>query len=328
MQKNSSPVRCTDEASIAAAVTFLRQGKLVAFPTETVYGLGADAENGEAVASVFSAKGRPAHNPLIVHILETRMAERYAEWNDTAARLAENFWPGPLTLVLNRREDCPASALVSPNRATIALRVPAHPVARLLLKGLGRGIAAPSANRSGRVSPTRAEHVEEDFRHGTGGPALILDGGPAEAGIESTVIDCTNVQPAILREGFVSREQIQGIISLSSESASARAESKSPGNLASHYAPSLPLRLNAASPQPGEAFLAFGPVAVTNAPGRLNLSEAGDIKEAAANLYAMLRLLDRPGEYEGIGVMPIPAQGLGAALNDRLRRAAAPKEPQ
>ena len=313
-------VKATAE-SIARAAKALRAGRLVAFPTETVYGLGADATNARAVAEVFAAKGRPRFNPLIVHVESQQAAERFAVLNEKARRLAAAFWPGPLTLVLERRPDAPIADLVTAGLDTLALRAPDHPVARALLKEAGIPIAAPSANRSGHVSPTRAEHVLADLGDI---PAMILDGGPTAHGLESTVLDVTGASVVLLRPGAVTADAIEAVLGeplLRSTSDDDRP--RSPGQLASHYAPATPLRLDATCAEPGEALLAFGPAPAHHGPA-INLSPMGDLIEAAANLFAALRTLDATGA-SAIAVMPIPDTGLGEAINDRLRRAAAPR---
>jgi L-threonylcarbamoyladenylate synthase len=305
------------DSAIAAAAAALRGGGLVAFPTETVYGLGADATNDRAVARIFEAKGRPSFNPLIVHFPDRAAAARSVTFNDTARLLADRFWPGPLTLVLPRAADCRLSLLVSAGLDTAAARVPAHEDARRLLGAAGVPVAAPSANRSGRLSPTTARHVADDLGDRV---AVILDGGPCRIGLESTVIDLAGARPAILRQGGLTQEALES--ALGGPLAVAETEEtapRSPGMLASHYAPSLPVRPDAMKPRPGEAMLGFGP-GYAGAEG--NLSETGDLVEAAANLFACLHALDRP-EYAGIAVAPIPEEGLGRAINDRLRRAAA-----
>ena len=304
---------------ITRAAELLRAGRLVAFPTETVYGLGADATNEHAVAEIFAAKGRPHFNPLIVHVPGLSEAEALALFNDRARKLVAQFWPGPLTLVLPRRSDSGLSLLASAGLDTVAIRAPAHEVAQALLRRAGRPIAAPSANRSGRVSPTEAIHVVEELGDRVG---AILDGGRTLVGLESTVLDLSGETPVLLRPGGVTSEQLTEF--LGPIAAPATGRPKSPGMLASHYAPSLPLRLDAISAQPGEALLAFGPKAPSGFAEVLWLSPTGDLAEAAANLFAMLRRLDRPA-FNGIAVMPIPEQGLGRAINDRLRRAAAPR---
>lgn len=304
-------------SAIAAAAAALRGGGLVAFPTETVYGLGADATNDRAVARIFEAKGRPSFNPLIVHFPDRAAAARSVTFNDTARLLADRFWPGPLTLVLPRAADCRLSLLVSAGLDTAAARVPAHEDARRLLNAAGVPVAAPSANRSGRLSPTTARHVADDLGDRV---AVILDGGPCRIGLESTVIDLAGARPAILRQGGLTQEMLES--ALGGPLAVAGTEEtapRSPGMLASHYAPSRPVRPDAVKSRPGEAMLGFGP-GYAGAEG--NLSETGDLVEAAANLFACLHALDRP-EYAGIAVAPIPEEGLGRAINDRLRRAAA-----
>jgi L-threonylcarbamoyladenylate synthase len=306
-------------AAIARAAALLRAGRLVAFPTETVYGLGGDATNDRAVAAIFAAKARPRFNPLIVHVRDLAEAETLAIFNSPARHAAARFWPGPLTLVLPRHPGAGVSLLASAGLDTVAIRVPAHPVAQALLHETGRPIAAPSANRSGRVSPTEAVHVAEDLGDEV---AMILDGGPTPVGLESTVLDLSGEAPALLRPGAVSLEaltELLGPIALPGLGLP-----KSPGMLASHYAPGLPVRIAAAEARPGEALLAFGPDAPHGFAQVLWLSRSGDLTEAAANLFAMLRRLDRPC-FTGIAVMPIPEHGLGRAINDRLRRAAAPR---
>jgi L-threonylcarbamoyladenylate synthase len=301
--------------TIDRAATLLRDGQLVAFPTETVYGLGADATSDAAVQSIFAAKGRPSFNPLIVHVHDRTWVAGIARPDGRFDHLARRFWPGPLTLVMRRRADCPISALASAGGDTIAIRSPDHPIANQLLAAVRRPLAAPSANRSGQVSPTRAEHVSAELA-----AALILDGGACRVGVESTVLDLTSDIPTILRPGSVGRRALEeaiGEVRIGADEAAPR----SPGQLASHYAPSLPVRLNAASAQAGQAMLGFGSTA-----GDLNLSAAGDVAEAAANLFAMLRALDQPGKYTAIAVAPIPDAGVGLAINDRLRRAAAPRK--
>jgi len=304
---------------IAEAARLIRDGELVAFPTETVYGLGADATNERAVAKIFEAKGRPHFNPLISHVLDAAEAQRFVRWNDTAAKLAARFWPGPLTLVLPRGVNSPIALLATAGLDTVAIRAPAHPMAQALIHASGRPIAAPSANRSGAVSPTLAAHVAQSLGDRV---KLILDGGPCAVGLESTVLDLTTATPTLLRPGGATREEIENVIgpvALSNAIPNGDAAHKSPGQLASHYAPSRPVRLEAVAAEAGEALLGFGPNAPT---AMLNLSKTGDLAEAAANLFAHLRALDSPGVTR-IAVMPIPQTGLGLAINDRLRRAAA-----
>lgn len=312
-------------AAYAKAATVLAAGDLVSFPTETVYGLGGDAGNDRAVAAIFDAKGRPSFNPLIVHVLEEEQASSFAAFDDRAQRLAELFWPGPLTLVLPRKADAPLSLLVSAGLDTVAVRAPAHPVARALLAAAGCPIAAPSANVSGHVSPTAPIHVAEEFPDGGGGRLkVIMAGGKCPIGVESTVLDLTGDIPVLLRPGSVTREELGAVLG-PVDLAGADSGVKAPGMLSSHYAPSLPVRLDATSVGPDEALLAFGPDQFTRGGHeRLNLSPSGDLHEAAANLFAMLRALDKPC-CKAIAVMPIPEQGLGVAINDRLRRAAAPR---
>jgi L-threonylcarbamoyladenylate synthase len=308
--------------SIDEAARLIREGELVAFPTETVYGLGGDATNERAVAKIFEAKGRPQFNPLISHVLDAGEAARLVQWNETADKLAARFWPGPLTLVLPRAKSSPIALLATAGLDTAAIRAPAHPMAQALIRAAGRPIAAPSANRSGAVSPTRAEHVAESLGDRV---RLILDGGPCEVGLESTVLDLTTAMPTLLRPGGATREAIEeviGPVALSHAAPTGNAAHKSPGQLASHYAPARPVRLNATSVTADEGLLAFGPRPPAGANQVLNLSVSGDLTEAAANLFAHLRALDQPANVR-IAVMPIPQTGLGLAINDRLRRAAA-----
>jgi L-threonylcarbamoyladenylate synthase len=305
-------IRPAGADSIAEGARLLARGRLVAFPTETVYGLGADATNGEAVAAIFAAKGRPHFNPLIVHVADLDAARRQADFTPAAEKLAAAFWPGPLTLVLPRRSDASVSLLVSAGLDTVALRLPAHPVATALLKAAGRPLAAPSANASGRITATSAVHVAQEL----GGKVdLILDGGATPLGLESTVIGFDAGQAVLLRPGAIAREAIEAI---AGPLAASGGRIQSPGQLESHYAPQARLRLNASRVEAGEALLGFG--AVEDA--WLNLSPRGDLKEAAANLFAMLRDMD--DQVAAIAVSPIPETGLGEAINDRLRRAAAP----
>lgn len=309
-----------DCAAIEEAARLIRAGELVAFPTETVYGLGADATNDRAVAGIFEAKGRPHFNPLIVHAQDVDGVRDLVQFTAAAERLADRFWPGPITFVLPRKQKGALSLLVSAGLDTVAVRVPANPIAQLLLAALGRPIAAPSANRSGRVSATTAEHVMQDFGDRVD---LVVDGGATEGGIESTVIGFRNNAPVLLRSGAISRDQIEAVAGpLLSPSANTIA---SPGQLASHYAPRATLRLNATHAETDEALLAFGASVPSAASKALNLSPSGDLKEAAANLFAMLRALDSGGARQ-IAVMPIPEHGLGEAINDRLRRAAASRD--
>lgn len=320
---DATPILEPDAAGLAAAAERLRAGALVGFPTETVYGLGADATDDRAVAAIFAAKDRPRFNPLIVHLPGLAAAEQHGRFDSRARELAGRFWPGALTLVLPRRPRSPVSLLCSAGLDSLALRVPAHPVAQDLLRAAGLPLAGPSANRSGRVSPTRAEHVAEELG---GRVALILDGGPCSLGLESTVLDLTAARPRLLRPGAVTAEEIEAIAGPLADTGeeSEAGPQRSPGRLPSHYAPHHALRLEAESVGPDETLLAFGPAPLEGAAVTLNLSETGDLVEAAANLFAHLRVLDAI-EAARIAVMPIPERGLGVAINDRLRRAAAPR---
>jgi L-threonylcarbamoyladenylate synthase len=314
MEKNN--LHAADATAIAEAAQFLLAGRLVAFPTETVYGLGADATNGLAVAAIFAAKDRPRINPLIVHVQNKAEAERHVIFSDIASRLAAAFWPGPLTLVLPRRSGTPLSLLVSAGLETVAVRVPSHPVARALIATAGVPLAAPSANPSGSVSPTTARHVAEGLGSRV---AMILDGGATPVGVESTVIGFSPQGTAMmLRPGGVPREAIEAIIG-PLIAPDLDGPITAPGQLSSHYAPRARLRLNAETAEPSEVLLGFGPA--QNA--ARNLSAKGDLGEAAANLFAMLRALD--AEATAIAVSSIPLHGLGEAINDRLQRAAAPR---
>ena len=312
-------IRPATPEAIAQAAAILRAGGLVAFPTETVYGLGADATNGLAVAAVFAAKGRPSFNPLIIHVAQVEAMPALAHVTPLATRLAAAFWPGALTLVLSRRSNRIVAELATAGLDTIAVRVPAHPIAQALLRASNLPIAAPSANRSGHVSPTTAAHVAADLGDNV---QMILDGGPTSVGLESTVVDATGDTPVILRLGGVAREDIERV--LGQPVAIAGEENvtpSSPGMLARHYAPATRLRLDAHDVRAGEALLAFGGQAPAHSGPIINLSPAGDLAEAAANLFAALRTLDAAGAT-AIAVMPIPAYGLGEAINDRLQRAA------
>jgi L-threonylcarbamoyladenylate synthase len=301
--------------AVAEAADLLRAGELVAFPTETVYGLGADATCDSAVARVFAVKQRPRFNPLIVHVSGIKAAERLVCIASRERHLAERFWPGPLTMVLPRRESSGLCLLVSAGLDTVAVRAPDHPVAQALLAACDRPIAAPSANVSGRISPTTAAHVAAELG---GKVALILDGGPCRVGVESTVLDLTGISPVLLRPGGIPVEELRDILGPMATPADAAV--RAPGMLRRHYAPSRPLRLNAREARPGEALLGFGS---NIGPAALNLSRRGELMEAAANLFAMLRALDQAPGYAGIAVAPIPENGLGVAINDRLRRAGA-----
>lgn len=298
--------------SISKAVSVLKQGGLVAMPTETVYGLAANAADGAAVASIYAAKGRPQFNPLIAHVASMEMALREGNFNAHARTLAEAFWPGPLTLVVEVAATGSVSELARAGLDSIAIRMPAHPIARQLIEAFGGPLVAPSANPSGKISPTLPQHVASDFGDRVD---LILDGGPCTAGVESTIIDARGDRPALLRPGSLDPTEIEkvwpGLIrpELNPDAP------QSPGQLLRHYAPKAKLRLNVDSPEKGEAYLGFGRVEAT-----LNLSAKGDLTEAAANLFAMLRHLD--ARFDRIAVAPIPTKGLGEAINDRLTRAA------
>jgi L-threonylcarbamoyladenylate synthase len=314
-----------DPAGIARAAALLRGGDLVAFGTETVYGLGADATSDRAVAGIFAAKQRPRFNPLICHYHDTDAAFGDALANAAAQRLAAAFWPGALTLVLPRRADCTVSLLASAGLDTLALRVPARAAALAVLRAVGRPVAAPSANRSGMVSPTTAQHVVDEL---AGRIAAVLDSGPCPVGVESTVLDLSADAPMLLRPGGVTVEAIEAVIGPLRRGDHAQSGAlRSPGMMASHYAPKLPVRLEAVAVQRNEALLAFGPP-LPGAGAVYSLSDAGELTEAAARLFAGLRQLDAEAAalgLVGIAVMPIPQQGLGLAINDRLRRAAAPR---
>ncbi len=304
-----------DARGVAAVAEIWQAGGLVAFPTETVYGLGADARSDVAVASIYEAKGRPSFNPLIVHVADMAAAEALCVFDDTAMRLASAFWPGALTLVLPLRSDAGVSKLVTAGLDTLALRMPDHGLARKLLTAFGGPIAAPSANPSGRISPTTADHVIAGL---DGQIDVVIDGGACDVGVESTIVRCVGT-PALLRAGGVPTEALEACLGASLVMPDDPAMPQAPGQLASHYAPVGAVRLNVTEPAAGEVLLGFGPV---EAP--LNLSPAGDLLEAAANLFACLHQLDAMGAAR-IAVSPIPETGLGRAINDRLRRAAAPR---
>ncbi|MHB1302451.1 MAG: L-threonylcarbamoyladenylate synthase [Acidiphilium sp.] len=310
-----------DAAGIARAADLLRAGRLVSFATETVYGLGADATNGTAIAALYAAKGRPQFNPLICHFPDADAAFAHGAADERARALAAAFWPGPLTLVLPRRAASAVSGLAAAGLETLALRVPAHPAARALLEAIGRPIAAPSANRSGRLSPTRAAHVLASL---DGRIDAVVDSGLTAVGVESTILDLTGPKPTLLRPGGVPVEALRAAIG--DIAAPSDGAIKAPGMLASHYAPALPLRLNAAAPHADEAWLGFGPGPMT--PTSRNLSPTADLAEAAAALFDALHELDAEAAAAGlarIAVASIPRHGLGTAINDRLTRAAAPR---
>ncbi|GGH17060.1 threonylcarbamoyl-AMP synthase [Alsobacter metallidurans] len=316
-----------DEAGLARAAALLRDGGLVAFPTETVYGLGADATDGRAVAGIYAAKERPSFNPLIAHVPDLAAAQREGVFGADALALARAFWPGPLTLVVPKAPTCSVADLATAGLDSVALRVPAHAIANALLRLVGRPVAAPSANRSGRVSPTAAEHVLEDL---DGRIDAVVSGGPTEVGVESTIVSCLDGKVTLLRPGGVARDAIETALGRGLDEAvfsEADHAPVAPGMLASHYAPKAAVRLAAQAIRPGEAALLFGPSSPQGAAGAAataNLSPSGDLAEAAANLFAMLRRLDGSGAAT-IAAAPIPDRGLGEAINDRLRRAAAPR---
>jgi L-threonylcarbamoyladenylate synthase len=326
-----APLVAVAQENMVKAAEILASGGLVAFPTETVYGLGANACDGQAVARIFAAKGRPSFNPVIVHVPDAAAAFALVEANDRARRAAELFWPGPLTMILPRRADCPVSELCSAGLPTLAVRVPAHPAAQALLKAVGLPIAAPSANLSGTISATTPQHVAA----GLGDVVdMIIAGGPCTVGLESTVLDLSGALPVVLRPGAVTTEQLAECLGEPvGLDLGDHDKPKSPGQLLRHYAPSIPVRLNAVDVAPGEALLGFGSLKFMGIRGGgaakalpahalRNLSETGDLYEAAANLFRMLRELDNP-QNTAIAVMNIPDTGLGVAIADRLRRAAA-----
>jgi L-threonylcarbamoyladenylate synthase len=317
------------EAAVVTAARILAEGGLVAFPTETVYGLGADATNPAAVARIYQAKGRPAFNPLIAHVGDIAAAGKIARLDASATALAEAFWPGPLTLVLPKTQNCAVADIATAGLDTVAIRIPAHPVARDILRAFGGPVVAPSANLSGHVSPTTAAHVHSDL---AGKIDLIVDGGAVDVGVESTIVGCFEA-PMLLRPGGLPRAEIERVLGRALNQPPKDTESDSgqplaPGMLASHYAPRARVRLDAVAIEPGEALLAFGLGAISGidaASAVMNLSERGDLNEAAANLFGHLRALDAKG-VRTIAVMPIPDDGLGEAINDRLRRAAVGRE--
>lgn len=306
-----------DPDGIAEAARIIAAGGRVAMPTETVYGLAADATNDRAVAGIFAAKDRPSFNPLIVHLPDMEAAARLVVFSETATKLARAFWPGPLTLVLPRRDDSGIAGLASAGLPTLAVRVPAHPVARALLAAFGKPLAAPSANPSGRVSPTTAAHVIAGL---DGRIEAVLDGGAAKVGLESTILGFdADGTPRLLRAGGIPAEQIAEVCGTMPGPAQASDGITAPGQMQSHYAPHGAIRLNATRAEPGETMVGFGEVA-----GDLTLSETGDLTEAAARIFDILHTLDQMGVAR-IAVAPVPARGLGLAINDRLARAAAPR---
>lgn len=321
MNKLTNIVVPTPE-TLEQAGALLRDGKLVAFPTETVYGLGGDATDERAIAAIYAAKGRPSFNPLIAHVACKQDALPLVVWSDLAERLSTAFWPGPLTFVLPRAASSPVALLASAGLDSIAIRCPDHPVAQAVIKAAGRPIAAPSANASGKLSPTEALHVQESLGDKVD---LILDGGPCRVGLESTVLDLSDGQPTILRHGGVTKAQIEALIGPVREALHDDSAPKSPGMTLSHYAPALPVRLNVTQARPDEAFLLLGDETLYQGGAvRLNLSPTGDLVEAAAHMFGMLRQLDQK-RFHGIAVAPVPMEGIGVAMNDRLSRAASPR---
>jgi len=325
-----SVIREASDQAIAQAVRLLQDGQVVAFPTETVYGLGANALNGQAVAGIFEAKQRPQFNPLIVHFTDMKAAQAHAVFDDRTLQVGAQFWPGPLTMILPRQYGSEISELVSAGLPTIAVRVPSHPAAQKLLKGCGFPLAAPSANASGEPSATTPMHVAESLKDRA---AMILAAGACQVGLESTVLDLSDETPVILRPGAITAEDLAPVLGEVGYDFGHKDKPKSPGQILKHYAPNCPVRLNAVDLEPGEALLAFGSDKFMGIRGggaakdlpesmRANLSESGDLNEAAANLFAMLRALDKP-EHKAIAVMNIPDTGLGVAINERLQRAAA-----
>ncbi len=315
MNAPATEILTADSADLDRAAALLRAGRLVAFPTETVYGLGADARNGKAVARIYEAKGRPAFNPLIVHVANAAQAARHVEWTAQAETLARAFWPGPLTMVLRLRAGCGISPLVTAGLDTLAVRVPAHPAARALLHAFDGPLAAPSANPSGRISPTTAAHVLAGL---DGRVAAVIDDGPCPVGVESTIVGLAGPAPVLLRPGGLAVEALEEALGCRLEGRDEQGPVTAPGQLRSHYAPGVALRLEADAPAPGELFLGFGAMECD-----LNLSPTGNLVEAAASLFDCLHRLDARGRP--VAVAPIPDHGLGRAINDRLRRAAAPR---
>jgi L-threonylcarbamoyladenylate synthase len=313
-----SIIKTASSDTIAEAARLIRAGRVVAFPTETVYGLGADATDGEAVAAIFAAKNRPDFNPLIIHVASTLEAEKLVQFDDRARAVAAAFWPGPLSLILPRTETCPVNLLAGAGLRTLAVRVPQHPTALALIGAAATPIAAPSANQSGEVSPTSAAHVAASLGKAVD---LIVDDGPCKVGLESTVLDLSQPEPMILRPGAISAEDLEPLVGPLAINDSSDIAPRSPGLLLRHYATRIPLRMMASAVAENEALLAFGPASIKGAKLARNLSEKGNLIEAASNLFAMMRALDQT-DCTGIAVMPIPDHGIGRAINDRLRRAA------
>ncbi|WP_438994160.1 L-threonylcarbamoyladenylate synthase [Pseudemcibacter sp.] len=307
--------------AISMASDILKKGEVVSFPTETVYGLGADATNSDAVAKIFSAKNRPSFNPLIIHLPNTQMVEKYVELSQLTKDLSNIFWPGPFTMVLPLKKNSGISTLITAGLETVAIRVPSHPVAHTLLNEFNGPIAAPSANKSGQISPTTAQHVDQEFGDEL---ELIIDGGPCDNGLESTIVKVVYDQLTILRPGNVTVEEIQEKIEVKIVTDTQPTDNPiAPGQLKSHYAPNANVRLNVINPEMNEAYLAFGDT--NQVENMLNLSPSGDLEEAASNLFSMMRSLDQLN-LKTISVAPIPKSGVGVAINDRLERAAAPKD--
>lgn len=310
----------TAEAIIMAS-DILKKGEVVSFPTETVYGLGADATNSDAIAKIFSAKNRPSFNPLIIHLPNTQMVEKYVELSQLTKDLSNIFWPGPFTMVLPLKKNSGISTLITAGLETVAIRVPSHPVAHTLLNEFNGPMAAPSANKSGQISPTTAQHVDQEFGDEL---ELIIDGGPCDNGLESTIVKVVYDQLTILRPGNVTVEEIQEKIEVKIVTDTQPTDNPiAPGQLKSHYAPNANVRLNVINPEMNEAYLAFGDT--NQVENMLNLSPSGDLEEAASNLFSMMRSLDQLN-LKTISVAPIPKSGVGVAINDRLERAAAPKD--
>jgi L-threonylcarbamoyladenylate synthase len=318
LSNSAVPIHPPTKANIGRFAASLRDGGIVAFATETVYGLGADATNSDAVLRIYETKGRPRFNPLIVHVADMPMARTLAKFSPLSKKLAK-FWPGPLTLVLPRRADAGLSDIVTAGLDTVGIRMPAHRLANVLIQKAGVPLAAPSANPSGRLSPTNAAQVDRAFH----GKVDVLDGGPCIAGVESTILSVEGDRVTQLRAGALPREEIEAAIGQAVEVAGGDGKVLAPGMLASHYAPNAKLRLDAETPRENEAFLAFGPAPKPATATLRNLSASGDLREAARNLFSMLHELD--AEADRIAVAPIPATGLGEAINDRLKRAAAPR---
>lgn len=311
------------EQNMKFAANLLRQGNIVSFPTETVYGLGADATNSAAIAKIYQAKNRPSFNPLIIHLSEAKTVSNYVKMNELAKRLAENFWPGPFTMVLPLNNNNGLSDLVTAGLKTAAIRVPENPVAQSLLMLFDGPIAAPSANKSGHISPTSAKHVDSEFGEEL---EIIIDDGPCKKGLESTIVEVTDNQVRLLRPGSITPQQIEEVIGQKIiPTNNAFKTPNAPGQLKSHYAPQAQVRLNAVQTNRNECLLAFGDVNHSNDVYSLNLSTSGNLEEAATNLFSMMRKLDKK-KYSTIAVSPIPEIGLGIAINDRLKRAAAPKD--